>query len=131
MKVAKTKTDEWPSGRAFAVMEMLLKKYRPKDSLSNAHQKKKLMSLKSKRGEDPDKFALEIEYRNDFEEEDRIIALVGAAGHKIASTIISKTKRLENNGKEVTCDDLIEAMCEHQKTKTEEEASATFIEGLV
>ena len=66
------KTDKWPSGRAFAVMEMLLKKYRPKDILSKAHQKKKLMRLKLKNGQDPDEFgtaivSLEIGYQNTFE----------------------------------------------------------------
>ena len=77
VKVAKTKRDEWPSGRAFAVMEMLLKKYRPKDILSKAHQKKKLMKLKLKNGQDQVEFgtaiaSLEIKYRNSFEEEDTI-----------------------------------------------------------
>ena len=85
VKVAETKTDKWPSGRAFAVMEMLLKKYRPKETLLKAHQKKKLMKLKLKNGQDPDEFgtaiaSLEIGYRNTFEEEDKIVALVGAAG---------------------------------------------------
>ena len=44
---------------------------------------------------------------------------MGAAGPQFASTIISETKRLENNGKEVTCDDLIEGMCEHWRMSRE------------
>ena len=118
MKVAKTKTNEWPSGRAFAIMEMLLKKHRPKDILSKVHQKKKLMKLKLKNGQDPDEFgtaiaSLKIEYRNTFEEEDKIAALVGAAGPQYATTIISKTRRVVGSNKDVTCDKLIEAMSDH------------------
>ena len=76
------------------------------------------MSLKVKSGQDPDNFgtviaALEIEYWYDFEEKDKTATLVGAAGPLFANRIISKTKRLENNNEEVTCDDLTEAMCEH------------------
>ena len=124
MKVAKTKTNEWPSGRAFAIMEMLLKKHRPKDILSKVHQKKKLMKLKLKNGQDPDEFgtaiaSLEIEYRNTFEEEDKIAALVGAAGPQYATTIISETKRVAGSNKNVTCDELIEAMSEHWRMSGE------------
>ena len=76
-------------------MEILLKKYRPKDIWSKAHQKKKLMKLKLKNGKYPYAFgsaiaSLKIEYRNTFEEEDKIAALVGAAGPQCAMTIISK-----------------------------------------
>ena len=34
VKVAKTKTDEWPRGRAYVITEMLQKKYRSKDIFS-------------------------------------------------------------------------------------------------
>ena len=41
VKVAKTKTDEWPSGHAYVITEMLQKKYRPKDISSKASKRRR------------------------------------------------------------------------------------------
>ena len=87
------------------------------------------MKLKLKNGQDPDEFgtaitSLEIEYRNTFEEEDKIAALVGAAGPQYATTIISETKRVAASNKDVTCDELIEAMSEHWRMSGEERGFA-------
>ena len=45
----KMKSNEWPGGIACEVWEMMAEKFRPKDVLSRAEQKKKLMKLELKR----------------------------------------------------------------------------------
>jgi hypothetical protein len=76
--------------------------------------------LKLKGGQDPDKcgvasVALETEYTNNLEEQDKVMALIRAvlSEPQYTATIISELKRLESvEGKEVPCEDLIESMCE-------------------
>ena len=45
--------------------------------------------------------------------------VVGAAGPQYATTIISKTKIIANSNKDVTCDELIEAMSKHWRMSGE------------
>ena len=75
------------------------------------------MSLDLKMGQDPDELStaiaqLEIEYRNDLQESNKVAALVSAVGLQYASLIHSETMIIERAGEEVTCDVLIEAMCD-------------------
>jgi hypothetical protein len=85
VKIEKLMTEEWPSGLFYKVIEMLNEKYRPRDMMSRAMQKQALMALKLTANEDPDDFGtavsrLEIEYKHILTEEDKVTALVGAAG---------------------------------------------------
>ena len=57
-------------------------------------QKQELNALTLKTSEDPDEFGtnisrLEIEYKHKLSQEDKIAALVGAAGPKYANTIFN------------------------------------------
>ena len=49
IKVKNSRTEEWPSGRAYLIAEELEETFRPKDILSKADQKKKLGQLKYKK----------------------------------------------------------------------------------
>ena len=74
---------------------MLNEKYRPKDMTSRIIQKQELMALTLKGSKDPDKFernilCLKIEYKHKLLEEDKVAALVGAAGPEYANTIFNK-----------------------------------------
>jgi hypothetical protein len=117
IKVEKTKSEKWPSGLAYEVAKALKKRYRPNDMLSKAEQKTKLGLLRLRQGQDPDDFgtaieSLEIEYRNNFSEDDKVSALVSAAGPQYGATILNEMERLESlEGGEVTCDALIEKLC--------------------
>ena len=75
----------WPSGIFNKVIDMLNKKYRPKDTTSRVMQKKESMVLKLKGSGDPDEFGtdisrLEIEYKHTLTEEDKVTSLVGTVG---------------------------------------------------
>ena len=96
---------------------MLEKKFRPKDVISRALQKKKLLSLKMKKEEDTDDFGtavagLEIQYKHQFDEDDTLAALISAAGPEYTSTILSETRRLESDGT-LTFDGLVDTLTEH------------------
>ena len=56
----KKRSNSWPNGRSFCIAEMLLNKYRPKDILSAAKQKKRLMSLDFKMGQDLMNYLLQL-----------------------------------------------------------------------
>ena len=56
----KENSNSWQNGRAFCIAEMLLNKYRPKENLCTAVQKKRLISLDFEMGQDPDKLCIAI-----------------------------------------------------------------------
>ena len=75
-------------------------------------QKRKLNALTLKAREDPDEFGtnisrLKIEYKHKLSQEDKIAALVRAAGPKYANTIFNETQLIESKDKEVTCEALL------------------------
>ena len=51
--VCKAQDDDWPGGRAHKVMESMITKYRPKDTISRLELRKKLNKVKMKKNEDP------------------------------------------------------------------------------
>ena len=69
-----------------------------------------------KKGQDLDIFAtaieaLEIGYRNNFSENEKVTALVSAAGPQHEATILNKMESLESvKGEEVKCNALVENM---------------------
>ena len=72
-----TVSEAWPFGRVDLVMELMDKKFRPKDSISKADQRQRLGELTLKEDEDPHDFsskiaALELEYNNKMTEEDKV-----------------------------------------------------------
>ena len=103
-KVEKSRTEEWPSGLAYLIAEELEETFRPKDMFSKAEQKTKLGQLKYKKGQNPNDFStaissLEVEYRNQLSEDDKIDTVLSAMGTFYGETIVNKMERL---GKEVT-----------------------------
>ena len=118
----KMKSNEWPDGIACEVWEMMAEKFRPKDVLSRAEQKKKLMKLQLKKGEDPEKLAdaiaeLEINYRTDVPEDERFSIVVSAAGvHPEYSSTINNEIRIAEKAKEVlTSDELLTVLHDQWK----------------
>ena len=68
------------------------------------------MTLKTSK--DPDKFGtnisrLKIEYKHMLSEEDKVTAIVGAAGSKYADTIFNETRLIESKDEVVTCEALV------------------------
>jgi len=111
-KIGNLMTEDWPSGLFYQLVEMLNEKYRPKDMTSRVMQKRELNALTLKASEDPDEFGtniarLEIEYKHKLSEEDKVAALVGAAGPKYANTIFNETRLIESREEEVTCEALV------------------------
>ena len=91
------------------IAEELEETFRPKDMFSKAEQKTKLGQLKYKKGQNPDNFStaiggLEVEYRNQPSEDDKIATLLSTMGPFYGETIVNKMERL---GKEVTCDAIV------------------------
>ena len=117
VKIEGTVSEEWPYGRVDHAMEVLDKKFRPKDRMARAEQKQRIGELTLKVDEDPDNYnvavaTLELEYRNTLSEEDKIAALIGVAGEKYATTIHGEQKLIESRNEEVTFEALVEAMRE-------------------
>ena len=82
---------------------MLNEKYHPKDMMSRVMQKRELNVLTLEASKDPDKCVmniscLKIEYKHKLSEEDKVTALVRAAGPKYANTIFNKTILTESKG---------------------------------
>ena len=116
-KIEASKSNDWPGGLAHVLWAKLVKKYKPKDTIAVAEQMKKLMELKLMKGQDPetlgDKIAeLETSYGSSLAEEQKVAAIVNAAGADYADVIQQETKTLTANGDAVTADDLVEAMSE-------------------
>ena len=112
VRLEKMKTKSWPGSKARRFPEDLLNKYRPKDFLVSAEQKK-LVLIELKQGEDPENLGtriaqLEIQYRNVLADSKKVAVFILAAGTQYASSINSKIRNIEKRGKEVTCNKLIE-----------------------
>jgi hypothetical protein len=118
-KVEKSRTEDWPSGLAYLIADELEETFRPKDMFSKAEQKTKLGQLKYKKGQNPDDFgtaisSLEVEYRNQLSEDDKIATVVSAMGSIYGEAIVNEMERL---GKEVTCDAIVKKLCKvHRAT---------------
>ena len=117
-KVESAKCADWPGGKAWKLVESLIKKYKPSDVIAVAEQATKLMSLKLKRTEDPEDLgdsiaALETEYGSPIDEKQKIAAIVKTAGHYYRDAIQNETARINATGGAVTAEDLIEAMSEN------------------
>ena len=114
-KVESAKCPNWPGGKAWKLVEGLIKKYKPSDVIAVAEQATKLMSLKLKRTEDPEDLgdsiaALETEYGSSIDEKQKIAAIVKTAGQYYSDVIQNETARITGTGGIVTAEDLIEAM---------------------
>jgi len=114
-KVESAKCANWPGGKAWKLVESLIKKYKPSDVIAVAEQATKLMSLKLKRTEDPEDLgdsiaALETEYGSSIDEKQKIAAIVKTAGLYYSDVIQNETARITGTGGIVTAEDLIEAM---------------------
>ena len=88
-------------------MEMLDKKFCPKDTMSKAGQRQRLGELTLREDEDPHDVSLQItllklEHNNKLTEEDKIATLLRVSGVKHGSTILGKRRLFESQGADVT-----------------------------
>ena len=112
-KMENLKTAEWPTPPMWKVMEFLRNECRPKDMISKAQQKGKLMQLRPCEGEDPDKYLtavikIEMEHGVKFEEEDKIAQAMIALGPEYGDKLNDATKTLKEKGEDVTFAALME-----------------------
>ena len=96
-------------------MEMLDKKFRPKDTMSKADQRQRLGELTLKEDKDPHDFslkiaALKLEYNTKFTEEDKIVTLLSVAGVKYGSTVLGERRLLKSQGEDVMSGAIIDVM---------------------
>ncbi len=54
MLIDSTKTEDWPDGLAWKLVEKLYAKLKPSDMIASAEQLEKLMKLKLKKKQDPE-----------------------------------------------------------------------------
>ena len=95
IKIKNLMTEDWLSGMFCKVIDMLNKKYRPKDMMLRVVQKQELITLKLKGSRGPDTFGtnilrLKIEYKHTLTEENKVAALVGTAGPKYTTIIFNE-----------------------------------------
>ena len=113
-KMENLKTAEWPTPPMWKVMEFLRNECRPKDMISKAQQKGKLMQLRPCEGEDPDKYLtavikIEMEHGVKFEEEDKIAQAMNALGPEYGEKLNDVAKTLKEKGEDVTFAALMES----------------------
>ena len=58
--ITKAKTEEWPEGEAWKVMQFLTKKYRPNDLQARVELRKRLVNLKLRFEQDPSELFEEL-----------------------------------------------------------------------
>jgi hypothetical protein len=93
------------------------KRLRPNNILLKVEANTKVGLLKLQKGRDPDNFvtaieALEIEYRNNSTNDDKMAASVSVSEPQYGATILNKMEKLKNaEGEEVTCDALVDFFC--------------------
>ena len=51
--VYKSMTAEWPEGVAYLVVELMMKKYKPQDTITRVELRQKLIKVSMKKGQDP------------------------------------------------------------------------------
>ena len=78
--IEKSKSEEWPSGQAWMVTKLLLKKYKPTDRISKSELDSDLMNLKLKVENDPATLfeaiaALEVQYEVELDL-DRVVPIM-------------------------------------------------------
>ena len=119
MKVVyKAKTDEWPSGLAYLVVDGLMKKFMPKDKLTNVEAAKLLRRVSMKPKDDP---ATLFEQISEIEmmcngnkkklDEDVLMATVMDAAPIGYADVIART--VNKHGDALTMDQLEEAFADH------------------
>jgi hypothetical protein len=117
MLIDSTKTEDWPDGLAWKLIEKLRAKFKPSDTIASAEQLEKLMKIKLMKKQDPEYLeskiaSLKTNYGCQIREDLKIAAIVKAGGHQYSDTTCSKTKAIKRAGGNVTSADLIQAMVE-------------------
>ena len=97
MLVDSTKTNDWPDGLAWKLIEKLCTKFKPGDTIASAEQLEKLMKLALKKNQDPEYLESKIEslktnYGCQIEEKLKIAAIVKAGGKQYSADICSEMK---------------------------------------
>ena len=117
-----SKTDKYPGGIAYKIVNRLKKKYRPGDRIASVEAEKELMKLKMKSSEDPDDYfdrlaVLKNRYKHcpaTFDEDKMIAATIAKAPIAYGSTIGAEMRA---KGEDLTLDDLQAAMKEYWRIK--------------
>jgi len=115
--IKESKTNEWPKGLAYKVIEKLQAKHQPKDTISRVELRSKLNGVKMKNKDDPQELfdrltKIESEYNDNdngkkVELEDLIAVVVSVAPEKYQS-ILALEQVIK--GEQVTLDDLKKVM---------------------
>ena len=116
----KSKTKDWPTGKAYKVMEMLQKKHAPIDDFASMDKEKDLENLKYKKNDDPANFfgdlgMIQHKYRNEdtgyeIPEKELLTTAYKKLNKYYPSTMTSI--RMNNKGS-LTVDKLEEELCEY------------------
>ena len=109
--------DDWPSALVCEIWNTLEEENRPNDMLAKAELMKKIMQLKLKKNASPKKLdkdlaALISRYKYKLDEEQKVTAVVNAAGREYANTIQQETLILGIKNLPVTTKALVKAMYE-------------------
>ena len=119
--VHKSKTEKWPSGVAYKIIEYLKTKYQPSDDYAMVEKQNDLNKLKMKKDADPSDLIEELHgIRNRYKtetytvpESELVTTLIRVAPTEYASVITSVRKEAREKGIDVTLDELEEQMRDH------------------
>jgi hypothetical protein len=117
MIIDSTKTEDWPNGLVWKLIEKLFAKFKPSDTFASAEQLEKLMKLTLKKKQDVEYLkskiaSLNTNYGCQIGKDLKIVAIVKAGGSHYSDTICSKTKAIKRAGGNATSANLIQAMVE-------------------
>ena len=113
--VYKSQDDNWPGGKAHLIVERMMKKYMPKDTMSRVEMRQGLNKVSMKKDEDPTTLfeqlsAIENAYNTEsrkIDEDDLVAVILDKAPKEYKSVI---TAEQQARGENLTLDDLEKAM---------------------
>ena len=143
--IYKSMTVEWPGGTAFKVVEALMKKYKPQDTITRLELHQKLNKVSMKKGQDPSAIFEQLSsIKNQYNapgkqiEEGDLIAVVLDAATAEYQPVLTSEQRLR--GEHLTLEHLESAMNQHwrqvnhskttdEEDRDENETSLSAFEG--
>lgn len=136
--VYKAQTDDWPSGKAHEIVEILMKKFKPADTMSRVEMRVALTKIKMKKDDDPEVLfeqlsAVQNRYNTKTEkiEEADLIAVVLASAPKEYQSVLTNIQMIKGDAA-LTHEDLNHVMNRHWRamkkaTEAEEEEKQSDI----
>ena len=126
--IYKAISPEWPTGRSSVVVALLLKKYKPEDTMTRVELRQELNKISMKKGEEPAALfeqisAVENRYNtgtSQVNKEDLIAVILDAASADYQAVLTSEQR---SKGDQLTSSDLEDAMTQlwHQISKGNKE----------